>query len=183
VSRPAPAAVLDFWFAPGMDKHWFRSTPALDRDIAVRFAELWQQGRDGALSHWEGTGDGALALVILLDQLPLNMFRDRPEGYSTEAAARRVAARAIARGFDGALARQRLPFLYLPFMHSENLADQHYAVTLFARAGLDDNLRFARHHRDIVARFGRFPHRNAILGRDSTAGEQAWLASPQGFNP
>jgi uncharacterized protein (DUF924 family) len=183
VSGYPPSAVLDFWFAPEMEKRWFRSSEALDAEIRERFASPWQAGRDGRLAHWEETPEGALALVILLDQFPLNMFRNRPEGFSTEAAARQVAERAIARGFDRQLDGAALAFLYLPFMHSEDLADQERSVRLFEAAGLTENLRFARHHRDIVARFGRFPHRNAILGRDSSQEEVDWLASPEGFNP
>jgi uncharacterized protein (DUF924 family) len=184
VNDVQPAAVLDFWFAPGMDKCWFNSTPALDSDIKARFESVWQAGRDGKLAAWEDTAEGVLALVILLDQFPLNMYRDRPESFSTEAAARGVAARAIERGLDARIgSNQRRFFLYLPFMHSEELADQERALQLFEQAGLVGSLRIARHHRDIVARFGRFPHRNAILGRDSTPEEIAWLASPEGFNP
>lgn len=183
-AQPAgPDAVLDFWFAPGMEKRWFRSTPALDAEIRARFQPLWQLGRDGALSDWETHAAGALALVILLDQFPLNMFRGQPDSFATEARSRTVARRAIAQGFDAALDGPARAFLYMPFMHSEALADQELSVQLFERAGLEENLRFARHHRDIVARFGRFPHRNAVLGRDSTDEELAWLASPEGFNP
>lgn len=183
MSVTAPVEVLDYWFAPGMDKCWFASTPQLDAEMRTRFEGLWRRGAAGGLADWELDPDGALALVILLDQVPLNMFRNQAEGYSSEAAARTVADRAIARGWDRDLPPQRLQFLYLPFMHSENLADQERSVRLFEPAGLTDNLRFARHHRDIVARFGRFPHRNAALGRDSTPEELAWLASPEGFNP
>lgn len=184
MSGPQAQAVLDFWFAPGMEKGWFNSSPALDREIVERFEGVWRAGRDGELSHWEGSAAGALALTIVLDQFPLNMYRGLPASFSTEAAARAVAARAIARGLDAELdvGQQRF-FLYLPFMHSEDLADQERALALFEQAGLRGSLRIARHHRDIVARFGRFPHRNAILGRDSTAEELAWLASPEGFNP
>ena len=183
MSLPSPSAVLDFWFAPGMDKCWFNSKPALDAEIAARFEPLWRAGRDGRLGDWEEGVDGALALVIVLDQFPLNMFRNRADSFSTEAASRQVADRAIARGFDAQLTAPRLPFLYLPFMHSEDLADQRRSVELFEQAGLTENVRFARHHHDIVARFGRFPHRNAILCRDSTPEELVWLASPEGFNP
>lgn len=183
MSSPGPSLVLDFWFAPGMERCWFNSTPALDGEIRARFEPLWRLGRHGDLAHWEETPEGALALVILLDQFPLNMFRDRPDSFSSEALSREVAGRAIARDFDKVLQAPALPFLYLPYMHSEDIDDQARSVQLFEQAGLADNLRFARHHRDIVARFGRFPHRNAILGRDSTAEEIAWLASPEGFNP
>lgn len=176
-------AVLDFWFAPGMKKRWFASTDQLDKDIRTRFEPVWRLARDGGLTDWEKTADGALALVIVLDQLPLNMFRHQPASFSTEAASREVADRAITRGFDHDMTAERRQFLYMPFMHSERLADQERSVRLFEAAALADNLRFARHHRDIVARFGRFPHRNAVLGRESTADELAWLASPEGFNP
>ena len=111
------------------------------------------------------------------------MFRDQPESFSTEAQSRAVASRAIGNGFDAALPDDRKAFVYLPFMHSETLADQDRSVELFEAAGLDFNLKWARRHRDIVRRFGRFPHRNAILGRTSSPEELAWLASPEGFNP
>lgn len=178
-----PQEVLDFWFSAVAAKRWFRSTPAFDAEIRSRFEPLWQAARDGQLSGWEDTPEGALALVIVLDQLPLNMYRDQPAGYVTEAASREVAARAIARGFDAALEDRQKAFLYLPFMHSEDPADQERSVALFERAGLSDNLKWARHHRDIVRRFGRFPHRNAVLRRESTAEELAWLASPEAFSP
>ena len=178
-----PADVLDFWFAPTAREHWFNSTPEFDAAIRTRFETTWQQARDERLEAWEESPDGALALVIVLDQLPLNMYRNDAVCYSTEAQSRAVATRAIARGFDRQLPRDRLAFMYLPFMHSESLADQDRSVELFEQAGLDGNLEFARHHRDIVARFGRFPHRNRLLGRDSTPEELDWLASPGAFNP
>lgn len=178
-----PEAVLAFWFDDEHAKHWFRSTPEFDREIKDRFEDTWKIATANGLSNWETSAEGALALVILLDQFPLNMFRDLPEGYSSEALSRAVAARAMERGFDTVLDGRRKAFLYLPFMHSENLADQDRSVALFEAAGLDQNLRWARHHREIVRRFGRFPHRNAVLGRQSTAEEEAWLDSPEAFTP
>jgi len=121
--------------------------------------------------------------VVLLDQMPLNMFRGQPESFSTEAQSREVAGRAIERGLDQSLPDNQKAFLYLPYMHSEALVDQDRSVELFERAGLRENLRWAKHHRGIVRRFGRFPHRNAILGRESTPDEIEWLASPDSFNP
>jgi uncharacterized protein (DUF924 family) len=159
------------------------STAEFDREVRSRFETTRAQARDGQLADWEQTADGALALVLLLDQFPLNMFRDRPEGFSTEAAARAVARRAIVQGLDASLPDTAKAFLYLPYMHSESLADQDRSVELFALAGLEHNLEWARHHREIVRRFGRFPHRNVILGRTSTPAETEWLASPEGFNP
>ena len=127
------------------------------------------------------TADGALALVIVLDQFPLNMYRGEARAFATEALARQVADRALARGYDQELAAVEKAFLYMPFMHSENLMDQDRCVSLYEAAGLEDNLRFARHHREIVRRFGRFPHRNRSLGRSSTAEEEAYLSSKQAF--
>jgi uncharacterized protein (DUF924 family) len=119
--------------------------------------------------------------VIVLDQFPLNMFRGEAQSYSTGEQALEVAADAVARGLDRELEGERLAFLYMPFMHSENPGDQEQSVALFEAAGLEDNLRFARHHRELIRRFGRFPHRNAILGRPSSAEELAYLASKEAF--
>ena len=178
-----PAGLLDFWFSEESARRWFDSTPAFDAEIRAGFEDLWRQAGDGLLADWEATAEGALALVILLDQMPLNMFRDQPAGYRTEALSREVAGRAIARDFDSGLGEAQKVCLYMPYMHSETLVDQDRAVALFERAGLADNARWAAHHRDIVRRFGRFPHRNAILGRASTPAELAWLASADAFSP
>lgn len=174
--------VLDFWFSAEVRPLWFRSTPEFDAAIRQRFEGTWQAARDGELAHWEVAARGALALVIVLDQFPLNMYRDEGLSFSTEALAREVARRAIDRGWDRELEEAGKAFLYLPFMHSENLADQERSVALYQAAGLEHNLRFARHHREIVRRFGRFPHRNAALGRDCTEEERAWLASKEAFH-
>ena len=173
--------LIDFWFSPRVAKLWFNSTPAFDDELRERFADTYQAGYRGELDDWEATALGALALVILFDQIPLNIFRKQPQSFATEARAREVAARAIARGFDAELDDPQKAFLYMPYMHSEKLADQDTSVDLFTRAGLKNNLRFAQHHREIVRRFGRFPHRNEILGRQSTAEEVAWLASKDAF--
>lgn len=183
MSLPTGAeAVLEFWFSEPARSHWFRSTAELDSAIRARFLDIWRAGAAGQLDVWAQTAQGALALVIVLDQLPLNMFRGRPESFATEAAARAVARDAIARGYDAALADEHKAFLYMPFMHSEDPVDQDLSVQLYEQAGLADNLKFARHHRDLVQRFGRFPHRNAILGRASTPEEQTYLASEGAFH-
>jgi uncharacterized protein (DUF924 family) len=176
-----PGDILDFWFAEANRRAWFRSTPAQDADIRARFETAWQRAARGEFDHWTATADGALALVILLDQLPLNMFRNLPQAFATETRAVAVCKTAIDAGFDGQLPGERKAFLYMPLMHSEQLADQDLAVALFEAAGLADNLRFARHHRDLIRRFGRFPHRNTILGRDSTPLELEYLASEGAF--
>lgn len=173
--------MIDFWFSAPVRPGWFNATRELDQEIESRFAATWEIARDGELAHWSASPQGALALVIVLDQFPLNMFRGRPESFSTESASRRVADQAISAGFDRRLADEHKAFLYMPFMHSEALADQDRSVGLYQSAGLMNNLRFALHHREIVRRFGRFPHRNAILGRSSSPAELAWLDSPEAF--
>lgn len=171
--------ILDFWFALPMARRWFNATPELDREIRERFEPLWNRAVAGLLEDWRETPDGALALVIVLDQLPLNMFRGQARAFSSEALAIAAAKDAMDRGFDRQLPRDRLLFLYLPLMHSERLADQELSVACFSAAGLD--AAWPEHHRAIVRRFGRFPHRNALLGRESTPEELAWLASPEAF--
>jgi len=177
-----PGDVLDYWFDPANRRLWFRSTPELDRRLRTRFETHWLAARDGRLASWEGDALGALALVVLLDQLPLNMFRGLARSFSTGERALQVAEAAIGRGFDAGFDAPRKTFLYLLFMHSESLADQERSVALFEAAGLPDNLRWARHHQAIIRRFGRFPHRNRVLGRASTPEEVAWLASAEGFH-
>lgn len=176
-----PEDVLAFWFDARVRPRWFDSTPELDAEIRERFQALWERAARGELDDWARQVEGVLALAIVLDQLPLNMFRGDPRSFSTEAAAIRVAHEAVRDGLDRALAPERRVFLYMPLMHSENMADQDEAVRLFEASGLEDNLRFARHHRELVRRFGRFPHRNAILGRVSTPEELAYLASDEAF--
>ena len=175
------AEILEFWFAGEAKPLWFASTPEFDEALRERFLATYRAAATGQLENWERTPLGALALVIVLDQFPLNLFRSQPESFATEAAARVVANRAIARDFDREMSPEQRLFLYLPFMHGEALADQERSVRLFQQAGLEESLRFARHHRDLIRRFSRFPHRNAILGRESTPQEIAYLASPEAF--
>lgn len=174
-----PEALLRFWFGDEARPRWFDSTPAFDDLLRDRYLTTWEAARDGALDLWATTPRGALALVIVLDQLPLNMFRGSPRGFETEGASRAIADAAIARDFDRELDDEEKGFLYMPFMHGESPDDQARSVQLFRDAGLDT--RWAEHHQAIVARFGRFPHRNAILGRESTPEEAAWLASDDAF--
>lgn len=187
MSMSAPIApdvehLLAFWFSDEVRTRWFASTPAFDAQVRARFETLWRRAADGDLLGWEESPRGALALVILLDQLPLNMYRGEAQSFVTEALSREVAARAIARGFDQRLSADQQAFLFMPFMHSEVLADQERAVALYQAAGLENNLKWACHHRDLVRRFGRFPHRNKILGRTSTAEELDYLQSQDAFH-
>ncbi|MBP6583263.1 MAG: DUF924 domain-containing protein [Chromatiaceae bacterium] len=177
-----PSDVVTFWFSASVRPLWFAATAAFDQALRGRFLTTYRAAAAGERADWEITPEGALALVIVLDQFPLNMFRGRPEAFATEAAARGVAERAIARGLDQALSSEQQVFLFMPFMHSEALADQERSVHLFQQPGLEQSLGFARHHRGLIQRFGRFPHRNAILGRANTAEEVAYLASPEAFH-
>ena len=171
--------VLDFWFSERCQKCWFNSTEELDREIKQRFESLWVAARDGKLDEWKNTAEGALALAIILDQFPLNMFRGKAESFSSEAKARDVSRHAVEMGFDRQMNESQKLFIYLPFMHSEDLTDQDISVGLFERAGMET--KWAEHHRDIVRRFGRFPHRNVILGRHSSEDELAYLHSDEAF--
>ena len=173
--------ILDFWFSEPVNGHWFQSTDEIDQTIRDRFEKTWQQAAAGDLDGWKGSATGCLALVIILDQFPLNMYRQDGRRYSTEQKAVQVTRHAIEQSFDKALPPAQLAFLFMPLMHSEDLADQDLSLKVFAIPGLEENLRFARHHREIVERFGRFPHRNEHLGRESTAEELAWLASDEGY--
>jgi uncharacterized protein (DUF924 family) len=169
-----PEEVLAFWHEAGRER-WYRRDAAFDTVIRSRFLSLWQQAAAGELSSWEASDEGALALVIVLDQFPRNMFRDDVRTYSSDALAREVASRAIARGADLRADAALLEFLYMPFMHSEQLADQLRCVDLFRSAGSAENLKYAEDHADIIRRFGRFPHRNRVLKRITTPEEQAFL--------
>jgi len=176
-----PADIIQFWYSEPMNKHWFASTRTIDALIRERFESLWQQAACGELNSWLNTPEGCLALCIVLDQFPLNMYRNQPLSFSTEQQAIRVCKQAIAQNFHQQLPKSRLAFLFMPLMHSENLDDQALSIKMFDEAGLTDNAKFARHHQNIVKRFGRFPHRNAILGRDSTQEEMDWLNSDDAF--
>ena len=168
----APADILSFWRQVGPER-WYERDDALDADIRARFLELWRKAADGGLSSWEATDDGALALVIVLDQFPRNMFRGDIRAYSSDVLAREVAGRAIARGADLRVDPALKAFIYMPLMHSEHLADQLRCIELFR--GNAENLKYAEIHADIIRRFGRFPHRNRILGRETTPEERAFL--------
>lgn len=174
--------VLAFWFSEPVKPLWFDSTPEFDKELQDKYLGTYQAALNGELSEWEKSPQGALALVICLDQFALNMFRGKVEGFAGEEPSRQVAARAIERGFDKSLDEVQKGFLYMPYMHSEDLTDQDRVVELFTLAGMENNLKWANHHRDIVKRFGRFPHRNAILGRQSTPEEIAYLQSDEAFS-
>jgi uncharacterized protein (DUF924 family) len=169
-----PMDVLAFWRAAGADK-WFKKDAAFDSEIAARFYAIWQAAAGGKLTSWEEMPESALALTIVLDQFPRNMFRGQARTYAFDALARAVADRALARGFDRQVADGERQFFYLPFMHSEELADQERCMQLASTHGDLEFTKYAEQHADIIRRFGRFPHRNAVLGRAPTPEEQAFL--------
>jgi uncharacterized protein (DUF924 family) len=171
---PTAAEVLAFWRAAGPDK-WFEKDDAFDGEIRERFLDTYTAAAAGRLAAWEEDAESVLALVIVLDQFPRNMFRGDARTYAADPLARAVADRAIARGFDRRFAPPERRFFYLPFEHSENLADQERCVAL-NRAGADEEgVKWAEIHAAIIRRFGRFPHRNRVLGRVTSAQEQAFL--------
>jgi uncharacterized protein (DUF924 family) len=171
-----PEEVLAFWRAAGPDK-WFNKDVAFDDEIRARFLSTHEAAAAGLLGAWEETSVGALALTIVLDQFPRNMFRGTARCFASDAQARGVVERAIARGFDLHFMLPERGFFYLPLEHSENLADQERGVQLARERGDADTLKWTEIHADIIRRFGRFPHRNAILGRNTTPEEKAFLDS------
>jgi uncharacterized protein (DUF924 family) len=182
---PLAADILAFWFPPGTKGErdvWFRKDDAFDREIRERFGAALAASLAGAFGEWCTTAHGSLARVILLDQFTRNAFRGTPDAFAGDARALATAQSAIERGFDGALDPYERWFLYMPFEHSEDLAMQDRAVELFAalaaQTGVDAPLPWAEKHRDVIRRFGRFPHRNEILGRTSTQEELAFLTQP-----
>jgi uncharacterized protein (DUF924 family) len=183
-------ALLDFWFGPPGDPEreqareiWFKSTAEFDEEVGRRFLADYEAAVAGRLAAWEEMPEGALALVLLLDQVPRNIFRGTPRAYATDAAARAVADRAIARGFDCEMLPVWRKFFYMPLHHSESVADQCRCLELLEALPPEpdgpDNRRYARRYLDTISRFGRFPHRNAVLGRQSTPEELVFLDEPE----
>lgn len=172
-----PAEVLEFWLHEVGEEGWYKGGEALDALCRDRWLDLWQAARDGGLDHWvEGT-PGTLAFLVLTDQLPRNMFRGTADAFATDAQARAAAGKALEAGWDMGAPEPERQFFYMPFEHAEDIADQDLAVALMAeRLPADpDNLLHARAHREIIRAFGRFPTRNAALGRVTTSEEQVYL--------
>lgn len=176
--------ILRFWFEEVRPQQWFQSNPDFDAEIRKRFMADFTLARTGIFDGWRDEGaDGCLALCVLLDQFPRNMFRGAADAFATDGMALEVARHALAKGFDVVLPPLKRRFLYLPFEHSELLADQDRSVALFEGMKKEDPLAYdyAVRHRDVIVKYGRFPHRNAALGRASTPEELAYLEAGGGF--
>ncbi|MCC6008801.1 MAG: DUF924 domain-containing protein [Rhodobacteraceae bacterium] len=176
-SEAAPEAVLEFWFHEVGPKGWFEGGPELDKVIRDRFETLWERARRGRLGAWRRSDEGVLGLILLLDQFPRNMFRDGARAFASDGVALALAKQAIDHSRDLRSPEEQRPFFYLPLMHSESLPDQERCVRLFRTRlpGAVSNLLHARAHREVIRRFGRFPYRNAALGRESTPVEKAFM--------
>ena len=174
MTLPSAADIVAFWREAGPEK-WFAKDEAFDAAIRERFLPAHEAAAAGTLVDWEGTPEGAYALLILLDQFPRNLFRGSARAFATDAQALAIAERAIARAFDQGYQPPEQRFFYMPFMHSEELAHQDRCVHLCEAASDPEGVKFAELHRDIIRDFGRFPHRNPLLGRQTTADERAFL--------
>lgn len=173
-SLPGPLDVLDFWFRAGPEK-WFARDDAFDDEIRRRFASLVAAAAGGACDRWAEKPHSALALILLLDQFPRNLCRGSADAFAADAKARAIADAAIGRCFDRAYPTSVKKFFYLPFEHSEDIADQQRCIDLMMACGDQDGLFWAFQHMELIRRFGRFPHRNEVLGRDTTEAERAFL--------
>lgn len=169
-----PKDITDFWFLAG-ESRWFTKDQAFDGQLAVRFGQALREARHGGFDHWGETPAGALGLVLLLDQVSRNIHRGNPLAFAADARALRLCKEWVGRGYLRALPPPRAMWFCMPFEHSENLDDQWRCLALFQSMGLDDMAHWARVHLDIIARFGRFPHRNRVLGRTSTPDELDFL--------
>ena len=166
-------AVLDYWLVQVSPDKWFSRDDALDAEIRERFAALHAQAVAGALGHWRETPRGCLAEIILLDQFSRNLYRDDARAFAADSQARDIMDHVLARGLDDGMSADERRFLYMPLQHSENAADQSRSVDLYRTLEDDKTFEYTLRHQEIIIRFGRFPHRNAVLGRQSRPGEEA----------
>ena len=170
--------ILDFWFKETQPQQWFQKNPEYDELVKSNFLETYEIARQGALDEWKNDADGVLCLCLLLDQFPRNMFRDTPQAFATDAQALLIAKYALSKGLDQVISPEKRRFVYLPFEHSENLSDQKKSLELFETMKSDDPLSYdyAVRHYEVIEKYGRFPHRNKILGRANTPEEEEYLS-------
>ena len=173
--------IINFWFSKTSKAKWFNSTTKFDQEITDKYEQLWEQANKNKFDNWAKYPMGSLALVIILDQFPLNMFRNQAKSFSSEQKAISIALNAVENKQDKKIPKDKLSFLYMPFMHSEDIKYQDLSVKLYDNAKFTANLKFAKHHRNIIKTYGRFPHRNAILSRQNTKEENAYLSSKNAF--
>ena len=176
--QPAASAILDFWFSEIDRESWFRADPDFDAHIRARFGDLHRSAAASELFTWRGTPSGMLAEVIILDQFSRNIHRDTAAAFASDPLALALAQQAVSMNADQKLQPAQRNFLYMPYMHSESLVIHDVALELFERNGDESTLRYERRHRAIIERFGRYPHRNSILGRHSTPEELEFLNEP-----
>ena len=171
-------SILDFWFTELTPKHHFAKDAAIDEAIRTRFGATLEAAARCELFGWRTTPEGRLAEVLVLDQFSRNVYRDTPRAFAQDALALALAQELVASGQDRSLPLAQRSFAYMPYMHSESALVHAQAVVLFNQPGMEDTLRFELHHKEIIDRFGRYPHRNATLGRESTPKELAFLSEP-----
>ncbi|MET0250252.1 MAG: DUF924 family protein [Sphingobium sp.] len=176
VTAPWATDLLNFWFGQVGEAGWWSHDPALDAACTARFADLWAAQRTRPAADFLDRADHALAAILLFDQLPRNMFRDQAQAFATDPLARDIARGAVAQGYDVQIGGAGRTFFYMPFQHSEDIDDQALSLRLFEGAGDEKSLAFARDHHAVIERFGRFPHRNAALGRQNRPGEAEAIA-------
>lgn len=170
--------IVRFWFEELSPDDWYGAPPDVDEKVTARFGATYEALKDGVPPGWLDEPRGVLAAILVLDQFPRSIFRGSPQAFATDAQALALSKRAIEQGMDMKLPEAQRAFLYMPFQHSEALADQERSIELFTALGNPDNLDFAKRHEAIIVRFGRFPHRNAVLGRPSTREEEDFLKQP-----
>lgn len=177
-----PEDVIHFWFTDGSQANWFEQNEVFDDLIRSKFLDLWEAACAGKIDSWADTPEGALALILVLDQFTRNLNRDSADAFAQDEKAVGVSKKAVDRGFDEDLDRDQRQFMYMPLMHSENIADQYECLSLMRdRVGKPQPILYAEKHLEVIEKFGRFPHRNDVLGRTSSMAELAWVDQNGGF--
>lgn len=178
MAQTSPQDILDFWFAESRQPKWFVKDSLFDQEIINQFLDTYKVAKENQGLNCDDTPENNLAQVILFDQFPRNMFRDTPDAFATDALARSISKKVIEQGGDMDLSPPQRSFLYMPFMHSEDLEEQRYSVSIYEKLAIQGNLDYAIMHLKVIEEFGRFPHRNKILSRESTEAEKEYLAKP-----